>query len=112
MILAIDALPGASSGIANSVATVDIRAPRALTYTSAVAMEQRRQQARDQVQPQYDYSSPRAETITSQQLDAFDATVGPVDAAYAAVLDDASRQAALRAAIPSLSTRGQDTLAG
>jgi putative nucleotidyltransferase with HDIG domain len=111
-ILAIDALPGASSGIANGVATTDIRAPRALTYTSAVATEQRRQQARDQVGPQYDYSPDRAQATASQQLDAFDATVGPVDAAYTAILDDASRQAALRAAISGLSTRAQDTLAG
>src|SRR4051812_43633821 len=112
MILAIDALPGPSSGIANGVATVDIRAPRALTYTSAVATQQRQQQARDQVVPQYDYSIDRAQTVTAQQADAFDASVAPVDAAYAAVLDDLSRQAALRAAIPSLTTRSQDTLAG
>src|SRR4051794_10543883 len=114
-ILAVDTLPGsfgASNGIVDGVATVDIRAPRALTYTSAVATDQRRQQVRDQVPPQYDYSTDRAQTITDQQLAAFDATVGPVDAAYTAVLDDVSRQAALRAAIPHLTTSAQDTLAG
>jgi putative nucleotidyltransferase with HDIG domain len=114
-ILAVDALPGpfgASSGVANGVATTDIRAPRALTYTSAVATNQRRQQVRQQIGPQYDYNIDRAQAITAGQLDAFDATVAPVDAAYAAILDDLSRQAALRAAIPSLSTRGADTLAG
>ena len=52
------------------------------------------------------------ETITDQQLAAFDATVGPVDAAYTAVLDDLSRQTALRAAIPHLTTSAQNTLAG
>jgi putative nucleotidyltransferase with HDIG domain len=111
-ILAVDALPSPATGIANGVATVDIRAPRALTYTSTVATEQRRQQIRQQIGPQYDYDSDRAQGITAQQLDAFDATVAPVDAAYAAVLDDVSREAALRGAIPSLSTRGQDTLSG
>src|SRR4051794_34310049 len=114
-ILAVDTLPGsfgASNGIVDGVATVDIRAPRALTYTSAVATDQRRQQVRDQVPPQYDFSPERARTITDQQLAAFDATVGPVDAAYTAVLDDASRQAALRSAIPHLTTSAQNTLAG
>src|SRR3954452_25455920 len=114
-ILAVDSLPGslgASNGIVGDVATVDIRAPRALTYTSAVATDQRRQQVRDQVPPQYDFSPERARTITDQQLNAFDETVGPVDAAYTAVLDDVSRQAALRAAIPHLTTSAQDTLAG
>jgi putative nucleotidyltransferase with HDIG domain len=114
-ILAVDSLPGslgASNGIVGDVATVDIRAPRALTYTSAVATDQRRQQVRDQVPPQYDFSPERARTITDQQLAAFDATVGPVDAAYTAVLDDLSRQTALHAAIPHLTTRAQDTLAG
>src|SRR5947208_1435189 len=94
-ILAVDALPGsfgASNGIVDGLATVDIRAPRALTYTSAVATEQRRQQVRDQVPPQYDYSPERAQTITDQQLAAFDATVSPVDATYTAVLDDTARQ--------------------
>ena len=114
-ILAVDSLPGSlgvSNGIVEDVATVDIRAPRALTYTSAVATDQRRQQVRDQVVPRYDFTPERARTITDQQLAAFDATVGPVDAAYTAVLDDLSRQSALRAAIPHLTTSAQDTLAG
>src|SRR3954471_14077994 len=114
-ILAVDTLPGsfgASNGIVGDVATVDIRAPRALTYTSAVATDQRREQVRDQVPPQYDFGTERAQTITDQQLAAFDQTVGPVDAAYTAVLDDLARQASLRAAIPHLTTSAQETLAG
>src|SRR4051812_36191544 len=102
VILAFDTLPGsigASNGIVGGVATVDIRAPRALIYTSAVATEQRRDEVRQQVVPQYDYTTERAQTITDQQLAAFDASVGPIDAAYTAVLDDAGRQAALRGAI-------------
>ena len=113
-ILAIDALPGsfgASNGIVDGVATVDIRAPRALTYTSAVATAQRRADVRQQVGPQYDYSSDRAQTIADQQQAAFDAAVSPVDGAYTAVIDDTSREAALRAAIPTLSTGAKDTLA-
>ena len=112
-ILAVDALPGfgASNGIVDGVATVDIRAPRALTYTSAVSTEQRREEVRQQVPPQYDYTADRAQTITDQQLTAFDVAVSPVDAAYTAVLDDTARQSALRAAIPALTTAAQDTLA-
>ena len=61
-ILAVDALPGpfnGSSAIVEGVATADIRAPRALTYTSEVATEQRREEVRDQVPPQYDYTIER-----------------------------------------------------
>ncbi len=114
-ILAIDALPfpaGGSNGIVDGVATVDIRAPRALTYTSAVATEERRDEASQQVAPQYDYQAERAAALADQQLNAFDTTVAPVDATFAAVLDDTTREAALRAAIPSLSTNAQNTLAG
>ncbi len=113
-ILAVDSLPGslgASTGIAGGVATVDIRAPRALTYTSAVATQQRRDEASQQVGPQYDYSTERAKAIANQQQAAFDASVAPVDAAFTAVLDDTSREIALRAAIPTLSTGAMDTLA-
>ena len=84
--------------------TVDIRAPRALTYTSAVATQQRRDEVRQQVGPQYDYTADRAQTIADQQQAAFDASVSPVDAAFTAIIDEASRDAALRAAIPTLST--------
>jgi len=114
-ILAFDTLSGsfgASSGIVGGVATTDIRAPRALTYTSAVATQQRRDAASAQVPPQYDYTPERAQTIADQQQTAFDVAVTPVDSAYTAVLDDAARQAALMAAIPSLTTNSKETLAG
>ena len=114
-ILAIDALPtpiGASNGIVDGVATVDIRAPRALTYTSAVTTAERRDEARQGVSPQYDYSADRATALVDQQLNAFDIKVNPVDSAFTALLDDVTREAALRAAIPSLSTNAENTLAG
>jgi putative nucleotidyltransferase with HDIG domain len=113
-ILAFDSLPGsfgASNGIVDGVATTDIRAPRALTYTSAVATQQRRDAASAAVAPQYDYSPGRAETITNQQLTSLDVAVAPVDAAFTAVLDDPSRAAALAAAIPGLSSGAKTTLA-
>ena len=114
-ILAFDTLRGsfgASTGIVGGVATVDIRAPRALTYTSAVATQQRRDEASQQVPPQYDFTSERAQNMANQQQTAFDVAVAPVDAAFTAVLDDTSREDALSAAIPSLTTSSKDTLAG
>ena len=51
-VLAVDALPGpfpGSSQIVDNVATADIRAPRAVTYTSQAATDQRREEARLQV---------------------------------------------------------------
>ena len=113
-ILAFDSLPGsfgASNGIVDGVATVDIRAPRALTYTSAVETQQRRDDASQQVGPQYDFTNERAENIAAEQDTALEAAVGPVDAAFTAVLDDTARQMALRAAIPTLTTNAKDTLA-
>jgi putative nucleotidyltransferase with HDIG domain len=114
VILAFDSLAypiGGSNAIVGGIATVDIRAPRGLTYTSAVATEERRDEVRQQVRPQYDYSPERASALSDQQLAAFDTTVGPVDAAFTAVLDDTARQDALRNALPRLTTSGQQTLA-
>src|SRR5689334_12525944 len=79
-ILAFDTLSGsfgASSDIVGGVATTDIRAPRALTYTSAVATQQRRDAASAQVPPQYDYTPERAQTIADQQQTTFDVAVTP-----------------------------------
>jgi putative nucleotidyltransferase with HDIG domain len=114
-ILAIDALPGPFAGgslVVDGVAVVDIRAPRALTYESAAATQASRDQAAAQVQPQYDFTADRGQLVAVQQLQAFDQTVTPVDAAFAAVLAIDARQQALRAAIPYLSTVAATTLSG
>ena len=113
-VLAVDALPGpfaVSNVIVDDVATVDLRAPRAVTYVSDEATNLRRQEAREQVQPQYDYSPERGQLTAQLQLAAFDTTVGPVDAAYAAVLTDDARQAALREAVPHLTAAAKENLA-
>jgi putative nucleotidyltransferase with HDIG domain len=113
-VLAFDALPGPFAGvgaIVNDVATTDIRAPRAIKYESAEETRLRREDARDQVPPQYNYSADRAQLIASQQLAALEALVAPVDAAYAAVLTPEARDVALRSAIPGLSPTGQEELA-
>src|SRR5687767_13631235 len=113
-VLAIDALPGpfaSSNVVVDDVAVADVRAPSARTYDSEIATSLRRQEARDAVQPQYDYSQDRGQSTAAQQLAAFDATVQPVDAAYTAVLTEEARQAALRQAIPTLTSAAQATLA-
>ncbi|MEX2546742.1 MAG: HDIG domain-containing metalloprotein, partial [Chloroflexota bacterium] len=112
-VLAIDALPGplASPGaIVNDVATSDIRAPRAIKYESAEETRVRREAAREQVQPQYNYSADRGQLIANQQLAELESVVAPVDTAYSAVLTPDAREAALRAAMPGLSPTAQDTL--
>ena len=114
-VLALDALPAPFSGgspVVNGVATVDIRAPRALTYQSDAATQAAREEASAQVAPQYSYNSDRAQLITQQQLNALQDVIAPVDAAFAAVLPDAARQQALRMAIPSLPNSAAITLAG
>jgi putative nucleotidyltransferase with HDIG domain len=113
-VLAVDALPGpfaGSSAIVDDVAMIDIRAPRALTYESEVATTQRREEAREQVLPQYDYTPERGRSTAEQQLNEYEDTVAPVDAAFAAVLTDISREAALRAAVPYLTSGAKNTLA-
>ncbi len=112
-VLAIDALPGplASPGaIVNDVATADIRAPRAIKYESTEETRVRRDAARAQVQPQYDYSADRGQLIAGQQLAELERVHAPVDAVYAAVLTPEAREAALRAAMPGLSATAQETL--
>ncbi|CAN5788778.1 cyclic-di-AMP phosphodiesterase PgpH [soil metagenome] len=113
-VLAFDTLPGPLAGggaIVDDVATVDLRAPRATTYESDVATSQRREEARDQVPPQYDYTAERGQLTAVGQLAAFEDAVGPIDAAFAAILTDTARQTALRGAVPDLTSAMRDTLA-
>ena len=108
-ILAVDALPGpfsASNGIVGGVATVDIRAPRARTFTSAVA---------DQAAPQEAASEGRAavrlhgrsgarRSPTSRPA-AFEQTVSPGRCGlHGHPRRPTLARAALRAAMPDLST--------
>ncbi len=113
-VLALGALPVPFSGgnpVVNGVATVDIRAPRALTYESTAATQAARDEASAQVPPQYNYNSDRAQLIAQQQLNVLQDKLAPVDAAFAAVLTDAERQQALRLAIPTLTNGAKSTLA-
>ena len=114
-VLAVDALPGPFAGpgiIVGDLATVDIVAPRALTYESAEQTRLARDQAREDVEPQYDYSPERGQLTATQQLAELEDVLTPVDAAFAAVLTPEARQIALRSAIPDLTPPAAETLAG
>jgi putative nucleotidyltransferase with HDIG domain len=114
-ILAADALPTPFTGppaVAGDVATADIIAPRTAIFESQVATEQRREEVRNQVPPQYDYTPERGLATAEQQERALEQAVAPIDAAFEAVLSPEARIAALRAALPDLSTSARETLAG
>ena len=114
-VLATDALPGpllGSNVIVNDVATQDIRAPRSAAFASQTDTERRRQEVREQVPPQYDYTPDRGRLTAERQLTLFEQTVSPIDAAFDAVLTPEARQAALRSAMPRLSVTARETLVG
>ncbi len=111
-ILSLDILPTGYNLQVGDIAPAAIQAPRTAQFESTIETEQARQAARQAVAPQYDYTNQRAATITAQQLAAFDRTVAPVDAAFAAVLSDATRKASLAGAIPGLSKSANATLQG
>jgi cyclic-di-AMP phosphodiesterase PgpH len=114
VVLGIDALPGPLAGpgiISGDIALVDIHAPRAATIPSEAATEQRREDARREVPPQYDFTPERAQLIAEQQVQAFEEKMGPVDAAFNAILTPQARAEALRNALPEISTQARQTLA-
>ena len=94
------------------IAPTDIRAPGTATFESAILTDQARRAAREAVEPVYDYSFERADLIAQQQARALRLMVAPVDAAFAAFLDEEARRAALAAAIPGLSEGARATIEG
>ena len=77
-ILAIDVVPTGLGLQVGDIAQGSIRAPRALTFESAILTAQARADARAAVPPQYDYTPERAATITAEQAAAFERAVSPV----------------------------------
>jgi cyclic-di-AMP phosphodiesterase PgpH len=111
-ILSIEIVPTGFNGAVGDAATRDIRAPRTATFTSVVETEERRQQARDRVGLQYDYTVERGRESADRQSEAFDTAMQPVDAAFAAILTPDARAAALASAMPDLSSPALVTLQG
>jgi len=92
------------------LATVDVRAPRALTYVSTIQTEAARDEARRAVPNVYTYSTERGLTVATEQLAQFSRRVGSIDAAFQDVLLPEDRLAILETAVDDLSAAGRATL--
>jgi putative nucleotidyltransferase with HDIG domain len=110
VILSMDIFPAPFRAVKGAVSDRDITAPRSLIYESTIATNQKRQQARDDVGPQYDFTQAKGELAAERQSAQFDLAMTPVDAAFAAVLDPEARRTALAKALPSLGPNGLATL--
>ncbi len=109
MILGLDLTPGLALK-AGDLAPSDIVAPRALNFTNELLTAQARQDARNQVLPQYDYTTERAITIAADQISAFTRKVAPLDTAFAPETSADERAALLDGVLPGLSADARDTL--
>ncbi|MDA8203005.1 MAG: HDIG domain-containing protein [Chloroflexi bacterium] len=109
-ILSIDIIPTAYHVSVGDIAPATIRAPRAVTFVSAILTTQAQDAAVAAVPPQYDYTPQKGDLAAARQTAEFDHIVAPVDAAFGAVLSDAARRAALAGAMPSLSATALATL--
>jgi membrane-associated HD superfamily phosphohydrolase len=110
-ILASDLLPEETVQYqSGDVALADIVAPRAIEFDSAVLTEQARAEARDAVQPQYDFTADRAIAIAAEQATAFDLRVRRVDTAFNAGLTEEDRASLLETAVSDLTDTARGTL--
>ena len=107
--LGIDLTPGLNLKVGD-LAQGDIRAPKALTYTNELLTEEARQAARDDVEPQYDFTTERAITIAAEQLSVYSRRVTPLDTAFAPETSPDDRPALLEDALPGLSDDARATL--
>ena len=109
-ILSIDIFPTRFAAQIGQVSDRDVKAPRSLVYVSLVATVQQRQAASAAVAPQYNFTTQKGQDAALRQSAAFDTAMGPVDAAFNALLDAAARSAALAQALPDLSPTALTTL--
>jgi hypothetical protein len=111
-IFAVDIVPNGLGLQVDQIARADVVAPRTITYTSAIATKADEDDARDGVQPRYDYTQAQAAGIADRQAAAFGRSVAPIDAAFDSSTSAAARAALLKSVIPSLSDAGRKTLEG
>ena len=110
-IFAVDIIPNRIDVGIGQVATADILAPRAITYTSDILTAQTRDAARKAVEPQYDFTPDKASAVARQQALAFARVVAPVDNAFdPSVSVEADRIVLLETAIPGLSDEARANL--
>jgi putative nucleotidyltransferase with HDIG domain len=81
-ILAIDLVPHQAGVQLGNVARTSVTAPKAITFQSAVQTEQKRQEARDSVADQYDFTQVNANAVAAAQVGALRRAVIPVDRAF------------------------------
>jgi putative nucleotidyltransferase with HDIG domain len=92
------------------LAPSDIRAPKAATFTNPVLTDAAQVAARNEVKPQYDFTSERAIAIAAEQLNQFATSVAPLDTAFAPKTSTADRQSLIDAFLPKLSSETQTVL--
>ncbi|HUQ43006.1 MAG TPA: HDIG domain-containing protein [Candidatus Limnocylindria bacterium] len=107
--LGLDLTPGIDLKVGD-LASTDIRAPRALTFTNEILTAEARKAAAALVPPQYDYTTERAITIAAEQLQAFTRRVGPLDTAFAPDTPDEERSVLLETILPGLSDNARVAL--
>ena len=112
-ILGADLLPRESLTLkAGDIVGTDIVAPGPVEFESEVQTAAARQEARDDVEPQYDFTSEKAIAIAAEQALAFERHVSRVDTIFASDLTPEERAALLETASPELSAPSKATLAG
>jgi putative nucleotidyltransferase with HDIG domain len=109
-IFAVDVVPKRSDVKVGDVATADILAPRAITYTSDILTAQARDAARAAVPPQYDFTNDKATAVARQQAIAFERVVSPVDTAFDPATSESDRIALLETALPGLTDESRANL--
>jgi cyclic-di-AMP phosphodiesterase PgpH len=109
VILGVDVAPRLDLKVGD-LAPTDIRAPKAATFTNPVLTDAAQASARNEVKPQYDFTSERAIAIAAEQLDHFATSVAPLDTAFEAKTSTADRQSLIDAYLPKLSTETQTVL--
>ncbi len=110
-ILAVDLFPQQVGVRLGDIPRTNIIAPKAVTYESAVLTEAKRQEARNSVGDQYDYTPENAAAVAAAQLGALRRAVIPVDQAFAPDTPAASRRTLLEQSLPSLPDDARGTLA-
>jgi putative nucleotidyltransferase with HDIG domain len=109
-VLASDLVPTKLNATVGQVASADIAAPRATTFTSNTLTQQARDAASQAVAPQYDYTPAKGDTVAQAATVELNTAIASADAAFSATLTGAARKALLKNAIPGLSDESQAAL--
>ena len=109
-VFAVDVVPTRVDVKVGDVATADILAPRAITYTSDLQTEAARAAARAAVAPQYSYTLDKASAVARQQELAFERSVAAVDTAFDPATLEKDRIGLLETALPGLSDESRANL--